>query len=420
MAQIRQLPGGGLYFEVNQDPSGGDYDFDMLEGYSARDARNAFDLLRGAQELPALQRVSPQRRQQQQQQQDYDFRGPRAPPDPMDEGGEEEEEQEEAPPEPAGQGDEAPPPDVAGFYQELSSAQLSDPAESVLTFAGLLADSLDSSAAELIDSRTGLFRPRIQGLLEKTRREIVSLTGNQRITVQALIYDNPEDDSARILFSEVVKYRVLREAAGGAFPKNIYERRTLGADAGNVSMTGGYRLAANQHVRRFNLKAWRLTLDKFRNVVWVRNPLLRRYRAIRAGALARLAALSNLRADAVERLNRIRRAAQVPRQATPGAIDQESEEEEEAQLDNLEKFLASEDTEGDDEGSRESFFSSARIGVAARRAYGTVSWTVAAKIERLLVVARLAREGRDAVLRAMPYVIVMGFSEDYYEAPGYY
>jgi hypothetical protein len=338
----------------------------------------------------------------------------------MDEGGEEEEEQEEAPPEPAGQGDEAPPPDVAGFYQELSSAQLSDPAESVLTFAGLLADSLDSSAAELIDSRTGLFRPRIQGLLEKTRREIVSLTGNQRITVQALIYDNPEDDSARILFSEVVKYRVLREAAGGAFPKNIYERRTLGADAGNVSMTGGYRLAANQHVRRFNLKAWRLTLDKFRNVVWVRNPLLRRYRAIRAGALARLAALSNLRADAVERLNRIRRAAQVPRQATPGAIDQESEEEEEAQLDNLEKFLASEDTEGDDEGSRESFFSSARIGVAARRAYGTVSWTVAAKIERLLVVARLAREGRDAVLRAMPYVIVMGFSEDYYEAPGYY
>ena len=411
MAQIAPVPGsGGLVFDVRQrEPT--DFDFDLLEGGGTeQQQRRAFDELRGVGDYPALQRA-PQPPQPQRGE-DYVFDGPR----PMQ--GVEREQGA------GGGGQELPaealPPEVADFYQELGAAQLVDPAESVLTFAGLLADSLDSSAAGLIDPATGLFKPRVQGLLEKARREIVSLTGNARITVQALIYDNPDNDSARILFSEVIKYRVLREAAGGAFPKNIYERRTLGADgAGNMSLTGGYRLATNQHQRRFNLRAWRLTLDKFRNVIWVRNPLLRRYRAIRAGALARI-----LSYEGQGTPQEVRRLRAMERQARRGAAQsfaaEDESEEEERVLDELEQEFdpnASEEEEGGPSQLESTPFD-ALIGL--RRGRAAVSQAVSIRSRRLLQVARLAREGRDAVLRAMPYVLEMGFSEDYYETPGYY
>lgn len=281
----------------------------------------------------------------------------------------------------------APPPQPPPPTRTNQSNGLVDPFESVRTFAALLADSLDTRAADLIDPETGLFQPRIMGMMEKTRREIIDQASKDNtITVQALIYDNPLNDSVRVWFAELIKYRVLRESGGGAFPGMIYERRTLGRDSASASFTGGYRLSTNHRVRRVNLNAWRVILDKFQNVYWVPNPLIRQYQVVHLEAVARLARLSRLpNAPALERAARLAEAGS----GNGDAFESEAE----AVLEKQSPFGFAGDSDADSE---------AMMPIGAGMSQDVVQ-------ARLMNLIARNRKAVEEVRRTMPYVLMPGF-----------
>lgn len=169
--------------------------------------------------------------------------------------------------------------------------RLVDPSHSTLTFASLLADSLDDTVENLLVPGTTRFTPRIYGLLQKARREVVRVARHESITLDMLIYDNVLNDEVRVKFAEYIKYRTLKDSSGSAYASSVYERRTPGGRAPG-SVSSGYRLSTNHRLRRFNTFSWKYALQWFRSVFTVPNPLIARYEEVLAQATARLTRLN--------------------------------------------------------------------------------------------------------------------------------
>lgn len=288
-------------------------------------------------------------------------------------------------------------------------APLVDPAQSVLTFAALLSDSLDTNGEDLLDPVTGMFTTRIMGMLIKARREIVDAVGDETITLEMLIYDNPDNDAVRIKFADLVEYRTRMKGQGYAFANNVYARQAE-CDRKGGSFTRGYRLSENYHRRRFNIEAYRHKLAWFDTVYSVVNPLIQRYKDLRVEAvknLARLGRTQRLRRSAAASATAFEPEPRVmvsPPFARPVPVLDPSMSDEELGV--TETRVLDEVNKEDEQDDDTELGSDAAMPIGFPR---TGRRQRDREVDRYQALVVRAREGYYAIKRYMPRVLVPGF-----------